>query len=131
MPNSIIVIADKVGKGELGISRNALIDIAARQIEAVEGVELFGVSKKSPIKSQNYPKASTLLTYSDALSVTLKRDGSIMVKAEISIGKAYNPAKLCDELQEKIATAIEMATGRGKVEVLLELKGIGNGKSRE
>lgn len=121
MANPIIPIATR-SAGKIGISRKALIQIAISQIEETPGVELYYPPEKKPKKVK--AKAETAKELPEAVTVSVRHDGTFEVRAKINVGANVNPAKVCLTLQEKIATAFYLATERKKVEVLLDIKGI-------
>lgn len=128
MATSILTISTKPGKGKTGIARDALIQIVLRQIEDMEGVQLQGEGQFKMIKAERHPTVEAVFTFPSGVNVSLKRDGSLQVHAKINVSREVNPAKACLELQERIVSSLYLATGREKIDVLLDLKGIGHAK---
>ena len=130
MASSMLVLSTRQKGGKIGISRHALIQIVLSQIESFPGITLVGEAEKKMIKTTKLKSVEAVFTVHSGVNVVLTRNNILRVTAKIAVDESLNPGKACLELQERISSALCLATEGVKIEVLLELKGIGDGKPK-
>jgi len=110
MPDYVF-IENYTGLGDIGISRNVLITIAAKATNRVKGATVSGT--KSRVFNLYHP-----------IQCVIHHDGTADIKISVSLKKGVNVNQVCLNIQKEVAEAIEEMVETVKVRVIIKVASI-------
>lgn len=106
-----VFIENYTGLGNIGISRNVLITIAAKATNRVKGASVSDA--KSRVFNLYHP-----------IQCVIHRDGTADLKIAVSLKKGINVNQVCLNIQKEVADAIEEMVEAVKVNIIIKVASI-------